>query len=98
MLCSEPLLFRPWEIGRLTPFQVRRVLLVERDKKGVPVLDPPADDGPAEISMEQEWRRHWIMAGVSDPDAIRQLVKRGLTDDDRQFAAEPAGGVDGLDE
>ncbi len=83
VLCSEPLNFRPWEVGRLTPFQVRRVLLAERDKKGAVVLDAPLDDGsqPVELSIEAEWRSHYRRAGVSDPSAMRMLVARAMREE-----------------
>lgn len=90
VLCAEPLKFRPWEVGRLTPFQVRQVLLVERDKKGLVILDPPAGDEPAELTLEGEWRTHFRKLGVTDPDALRRLIERAIDGE----LAEPAGGID----
>lgn len=79
LLCSEPYNYRPWEIGRLVPFQVQRVLLVSRDRKGCVVLDPPlADDVGGEITMEDEYRDYFRGIGVTDPDALARLVAAKL--------------------
>lgn len=75
MLAAEPFCRMPWVLARLTPFQVHEVVLVERDKKGAVILDPPfGDDGPAETTLEQEWVAHYRRAGVADPDVVRRLA------------------------
>jgi len=83
-------LFRPWEVGRLTPFQVRQVLLVERDKKGVVVLDAPVGEESAELTMEAEYREHFRKMGVTDPDAVRLLVERSMPQADETVGDENA--------
>ena len=82
-------MFRPWEVGRLTPFQVRQILLVERDKKGVVLLDAPVGDEPAELTMEAEFRDHFRRVGVTDPDAVELLTERAIRE-----PAEPVGDDD----
>lgn len=86
-------MLRPWEVGRLTPFQVRQILLVERDKKGQIVLDVPIGDEPAELTLGREFRDHFRKMGISDPDALRLLVERALNE-----PAEPAGRADDIDD
>lgn len=75
--------FKPWEVGRLVPFQVRHILLVERDAKtGVPLLDGPLGGELDEIGdMAAEWRREWRKRGITDPDVLEDLVERALAED-----------------
>lgn len=60
-------------VGKLTPFQVRHGLMVERDKQGAVKLDPPFRGGPGESSMEDEWRAE-LAKVYTDPDAVEALA------------------------
>ena len=87
-LAADPLCYRPWEVGKLTPFQVHEVLRIERDKQGHLLLEPPMGDDEADLTIESEWRAHFLRAGVTDPDALRMLVAEAL--DEEVPATEPA--------
>lgn len=74
MLCGEPLCKDLDKVGRYTPFQVRHCLMVERGKDGAVKLDPPFAGGPAELSLEREWRDE-LGKVYTDPDAVTLLAE-----------------------
>jgi len=75
VLCGEPLCYRVDEVANLTPFQVRRILLVERDKEGKPMLDLPMDTQPDETTLEQEFVEEFRRRGINDPDLLKRLAR-----------------------
>lgn len=89
VLCTEPYKYRPHEVGKLTPFQVRRVLLCERDKRGQVLLDFPADlEEHIETTLEEDFALHYRALGVTDPDAITRLTAAALAEEFAPFADE----------
>lgn len=83
----------PWDVGRLTPFQVKRIFMVERTKDGAVVLDPPPEPagGERELTLEGEFRAEWIRRGVTDPDALAMLVRQAVEADVLAEGTEVAG-------
>lgn len=73
--------FKPWEVAKLTPFQVKHCLLVERDKKGMVSLDPPMGGPPPEMTLASEMADYLRKRGITDPVAMRRLVERLIADD-----------------
>lgn len=60
---------------------------------------PEVDEEP--LSMEAEWRGHWVKAGVTDPAAVRRLTAARMEPeepsephwlDEVDHVPEPAGG------
>lgn len=68
ILCNEPFSLKPWEIARLTPFQVRRLYLCERDREGRIVT---GEVKPLPTS-EEMFYRHWKYHGLRQ-DQIDRL-------------------------
>lgn len=73
VLCGEPLCYKPWEVARLTPSQVKHTLMVERGKDGAVKLDEPLRRREEELSVEREWRVE-LGKVYTDPDAITLLA------------------------
>lgn len=40
VLCGEPWCYRPWEVGRLTLYQIKNILFAPRDEKGQVIRVP----------------------------------------------------------
>jgi hypothetical protein len=60
VLCGEPWYYTPAEAGRLTYYQVGRILYAERDDKGQVVIRPRADP----LTDEERFKRVWLRRGV----------------------------------
>jgi hypothetical protein len=72
-------MLKPWEVARLTPFQVRHVYFVEHDRKtGTPILDEPLGEPPRERTLAGEHRAAVRRLGVTDPDAVALIVAARL--------------------
>jgi hypothetical protein len=60
-LCGEPWCYTPQEAGRLTYYQVDKLLCADRDEKGQLVVKARSD----RLSDEERFSRTWRRRGVS---------------------------------
>jgi hypothetical protein len=59
VLCGEPWCYTPGQAGRLTYYQIGRILYAERDDKGQLVIRPRAET----LSAEERFARTWMNRG-----------------------------------
>jgi hypothetical protein len=59
-LCGEPWCYTPQEAGRLTYYQIGRILYAERDDKGLVVVRPRGEP----LSAEERFTRAWSKRGA----------------------------------
>jgi hypothetical protein len=74
---GEPFLLRPWEIGRLTPYQTYRLYSHPRDEHGQIKFEPCAAE--AELTEEETFfRRHgrWGLPPWRIRQKWREWVRR----------------------
>lgn len=77
ILAGEPWGLRPWEVGRLTAYQVAHVYFAERDSRGQVVRKDAAGAGGGLKSDEERFREVWFRRGLPDW-RIRQLWEARL--------------------
>ena len=94
ILCGESFGYRPWEVRKLTIWQVNEIFQVERDKDGNPVMDPEMYDDRDEPSLELEMRKTFIKNGISDPAAITRLSQKLMDDMAREIERTKLSGDD----
>jgi len=75
VLCNEPFLLTPEQVGQLTPWQAANLYLCPRDDKGRVLPAPPTPSQPAQRTPEDWFRRHWRANGLR-PDLIDRLWER----------------------
>lgn len=70
MLAGEPFHLRPWEVARLTDYQIQRIYFAPRDDRGQLLLSNPS----RKISLDEAYVATWRRQGLSDA-AITDLQR-----------------------